>query len=69
MLRDVDAVMRDVCLWITGREGTYTVPSSQNREDVAVPVKNTSNNIQDHVPNWEELRDYVLTHTELPWNF
>jgi len=65
MLEDVEKVMKQVFTWITGSIEGYR--EKEQKGDVPVPVKNTSNNLRDHVVNYEEVRDFVTNNTEYTW--
>lgn len=65
MLEDVEGVMKRVVTWITGSEDHYK--NVEQKKDVPVPVKNTSNDLRDHVSNYEEVREFVQNHTDYTW--
>ena len=63
LLQDPTQVVRDVYEWITGTTEGFAIPVL-NAPDM--PVKNTSKDLTE-VTNLEEVKQFVLAQTDLPW--
>lgn len=66
MLEDIDGVLSAVYEYITGCKMTQDETMGKDKQP-DVPVKNTSDNLRDHVANYDELHDYVVSKTTLTW--
>ncbi len=63
LLENPTQVVSDVYQWITGTREGFRIPTI-NAPDM--PVKNTSKDLTE-VTNLEEVKQFVLTQTDLPW--
>ncbi len=63
LLENPTQVVSDVYQWITGTREVFRIPTI-NAPDM--PVKNTSKDLSE-VTNLEEVKQFVLAQTDLPW--